>query len=190
MRGTVPLKLYIYAFARRRKGSLGNLLISGKRPTDLYSSLWPWLTKPSEGASGHPVRMPSCRYNDWIKNLYKLKSRVYPSGNYVDHQRREASTHVTYQKLNTLEKYTSDTLLPTIQINLGTTYSCTKVWQHDRVEIIANNQGNETTPSYITFTYTKCLIGDAAENQVATNPINTVFNAKHLIGRRFTDSSV
>ena len=92
MRGTVPLKLYIYAFARRRWGSPGNLLIPSKRPTDLYLSLLPWLTKPSEGASGHPVRMPSCRYSDWIKNLYKLKSRVYPSGNYVDRQRREVST--------------------------------------------------------------------------------------------------
>ena len=95
MRGTVPLKLYIYAFARRRRGSPGNLLIPGKRPTDSYSSLCPWLTKPSEGASGHPIRMPSCRCNDWIKNLYKLKSRVHPSGNYVDHQRREASTGLT-----------------------------------------------------------------------------------------------
>ena len=93
MRGTVPLKLYIYTFARRRKGSPpDNFLIPGKRSTDLYLSLWSWLTKPSEGASGHLVRMPSCRYNDWIKNLYKLKSRVHPSGNYVDPQRREVAT--------------------------------------------------------------------------------------------------
>ena len=92
MRGTTSLKLYIYAFARRRRGSPGNLLIPSKRSTDLYRSLLPWLTKPSEGVSGHPVRMPSCRYSDWIKNLYKLKSRVHPSDNYVDRQRREVST--------------------------------------------------------------------------------------------------
>lgn len=78
----------------------------------------------------------------------------------------------------------SDTI---IGIDLGTTYSCVGVWLNDRIEIISNDQGNRTTPSYVSFTDTERLVGDGAKNQAALNPTNTVFDAKRLIGRQFND---
>ncbi|KAE8808144.1 heat shock cognate 70 kDa protein-like [Hordeum vulgare] len=81
---------------------------------------------------------------------------------------------------------------PAIGIDLGTTYSCVAVWRpvHQRVEVIANDQGNLTTPSCVAFTDTWRLIGDPAMNQAAMNPVNTVFDAKRLVGRRLSEESV
>jgi len=87
-------------------------------------------------------------------------------------------------------QYDDDEVGTTIGIDLGTTYSCVGVFKNGQVEIIANDQGNRITPSYVAWSEGERLVGDAAKNQATMNPENSVFDVKRLIGRKFADKSV
>ncbi|CAK4543054.1 unnamed protein product, partial [Aphanomyces euteiches] len=77
-----------------------------------------------------------------------------------------------------------------VGIYLGTMFSSVGVWENDQVTIIANDQGFHTTPSFVAFTDSEYLVGDVAKSQLATNPVNTIFDVKRLIGRKFSDPVV
>eukprot|EP00903_Cladosiphon_okamuranus_P013268 g12372.t1 len=127
----------------------------------------------------------------WIQRRQKVEVDAPPSP--LSLASNSASRHVCLGlRGGAVDKSKADAIDgPCIGIDLGTTYSCVAVWQNGRVEICANDQGNRITPSFVAWTPDgQRLVGDAAKNQASSNPVNTVFDVKRLIGRKSADATV
>ncbi|ROL53861.1 78 kDa glucose-regulated protein [Anabarilius grahami] len=152
-------------------------------PWSFTDSVPPWLTKPPD-----LPWLPEAPDPPWCLGFLDLSGRPpYPSA----YPKSRACSVGEFKCEFAEEDEKEESVETLVGIDLGTTNSCVGVFKNDRVEIIANDQGNRITPSYVAFTAEgERLIGDAAKNQLTSNPENTVFNVKRLIGRTWGDSSV
>lgn len=138
-----------------------------KKQNSIYSHYWKWFNKNWMTSYCEVMRCSDSSYWKWFNKNWTCKVLC----SHIDYCNFLSKLHCLARK----RKMATNGKTPAIGIDLGTTYSCVAVWQRDRVEIIANDQGNRTTPSYVAFNNTQRMIGDAAKNQAATNPTNTVF---------------
>ncbi|KAJ7230027.1 hsp70-like protein, variant 2 [Mycena pura] len=149
---------------------------------DLVSEQQP--ASPGLSQSSSELLEPALPHDAWKPDLAQEAASVLVTLDSVAHG--NSAAHTMEDTAQPLQVGTETA----IGIDLGTAYSCVGVWQGNHVEIIANDQGNRTTPSYVSFSDNERLVGNAAMNQVVMNPTNTVFDVKRLIGRKFDDNEV